>query len=126
MFVLNFYIIGKALDKSKFNIFSYVAIFLVLIFFMSITTLNFKYISFISTFLFANILFAFVFREKQIQKASIIESKTSENWTHAFINKNLKLKENITSKLSFTFLKTIDETSAKIYLKQKYVINFLF
>ena len=126
LFVLNFYVFGKALDKSKFNIFSYFAIFLVLIFFMSITTLNFQYISLISTFLFANVLFAFLFREKQIQNTSIIESKTSENWTHPFINQNFKLKENNNSKLSFTFLKTIDETSAKIYLKQKYVNKFSF
>ena len=34
LFVLNFYVIGKALDKSRFNIFSYLAIFLVLIFFI--------------------------------------------------------------------------------------------
>ena len=126
LFVLNFYVFGKALDKSKFNIFSYVAIFLVLIFFMSITTLNFQYINLISTFLFANVLLAFLFRQKHIQNTSIIESKTAESWIHPFINQNFKLSESNNSKLSFAFLKTIDETSAKIYLKQKYVNKFSF
>ncbi len=126
LFVLNFYIIGKALDKSKFNLFSYFAVFLVLIFFMSITTLNFQYINLISTFLFTNVLLAFIFRQKQIQNTSIKESKIYENWTHPFINQNFKLSKSNTSKLSFTFFKTNDETSAKIYLKQKYVNNFLF
>ena len=107
LFVLNFYVFGKALDKSRFNIFSYFAIFLVLIFFMTITTLNFQYISLISTFLFANVLLAFLFREKQIQNTSIKESKKSENWKHPFINQNFKLRENNNSKLSFTFLKLL-------------------
>ena len=71
-------------------------------------------------------MFAFLFREKQIQKTSIIESKTSKDWKHPFIYQNFKLKENNTSKLSFTFLKTIDETSAKIYIKQKYANKFSF
>ena len=35
----------------------------------------------------------------------------------------MKIKD---SKLCFTFLKTIDETSAKIYLKQKHVDKFSF
>ena len=52
LFVLNFYVIGKALDKSKFNVFSYFTNFLVLIFFIGITTLNFQYINLISTFSF--------------------------------------------------------------------------
>ena len=126
LFVLNFYVIGKALDKSKFNVFSYFAIFLVLIFFIGITTLNFQYINLISTFLFANVLLAFIFRQKQIQNTSIKETHTSQNWIHPFINQNLKLSENKDSKLCFTFLKTIDETSAKIYLKQKHVDKFSF
>ena len=126
LFVLNFYVIGKALDKSKFNVFSYFAIFLVLIFFIGITTLNFQYINLIATFLFANVLLAFIFRQKQIQNTSIKESHTSQNWIHPFINQNLKLSENKDSKLCFTFLKTIDETSAKIYLKQKHVDKFSF
>ena len=126
LFVLNFYVIGKALDKSKFNVFSYFAIFLVLIFFIVITTLNFQYINLIATFLFANVLLAFIFRQKQIQNTSIKETHTSQNWIHPFINQNLKLSENKDSKLCFTFLKTIDETSAKIYLKQKHVDKFSF
>ena len=93
---------------------------------MSITTLNFQYINLTSTFLFANVLLAFIFRQKHIQNTSIIESKTSESWIHPFINQNFKLSENNNSKLSFAFLKTIDETSAKIYLKQKYVNKFSF
>ena len=126
LFVLNFYVIGKALDKSKFNVFSYFAIFLVLIFFIVITTLNFQYINLIATFLFANVLLAFIFRQKQIQNTSIKETHTSQNWIHPFINQNFKLSENKDSKLCFTFLKTIDETSAKIYLKQKYVDKFSY
>ena len=126
LFVLNFYIFGKALDKSKFDIFSYIAIFLVLIFFISITTLNFQYVNLTSTLLFGNLLLAFLFRQKKIQNNSIIESKTSENWRHPFINQNFILRKNNNSKLSFTFLKTIDETSAKIYLKQKYTNKFSF
>ena len=126
LFVLNFYVIGKALDKSKFNVFSYFAIFLVLIFFIVITTLNFQYINLIATFLFANVLLAFIFRQKQIQNTSIKETHTSQNWIHPFINQNFKLSENKDSKLCFTFLKTIDETSAKIYLKQKHVDKFSF
>ena len=126
LFVLNFFIIGKALDKSKFNVFSYFAIFLVLIFFIGITTLNFQYINLITTFLFANVLLAFIFRQKQIQNTSIKEIHTSQNWIHPFINQNFKLSENKDSKLCFTFLKTIDEKSAKIYLKQKYLDKFSF
>lgn len=126
LFILNFYVIGKSLDKSKFNAFSYSAIILVVMFFMSITSLNFKYISLVSTLLFVNILFAFIFRKKQTQTNLIKKQYTTNKWLHPFINQNLKFNENNKTKVSFTFLKTIDESSAKIFFKQKFINKFSF
>ena len=125
-FILNFYLIGKALDKSKFNIFNYFAIFLVLIFFMSITTLNFQYINLISALLFANVLLAYLFRQKQINNTSNKKITTSEKWMHPLLNESFEFNQENNSKVRFTFLKTIDEKSAKIYFKQKFVNKFSF
>ena len=126
LFVLNFYIIGKALDKSKFKIFNNFAIILVLMFFISTSSLDFQYINLISTFLFANVLLAFIFRQKQIQKTLIKKGKISEKWVHPFLNQSFTFNKNKDFKVRFTFLKTIDEKSAKIFFKQKFVDNFSF
>ena len=124
---LNFYIMGRAIDKLKLNIETFCSIILSLSFFISIIALKFNYLYLITFFLFINFLYYKRFFLNRKTPEKIINYSNQENfWKHPYSN-SLDLSEiSINNGIDFTFLKTEDETSAKLCIKQTFIKDILF
>lgn len=124
---LNFYIMGRAIDKLKLNIKIFCSIILSLSFFISIIALKFNYLYLITFFLFINFLYykRFFLNIKTPEKI-ISYSNQKTFWKHPYSN-SLDLSEiSVNNGIDFTFLKTEDETSAKLCVKQTFTEDVLF
>ena len=127
VFSLNFYEFGKDIDKSKIKVPTYLLVLLSILFFMSLVSLNYTYI-YISTFLLSvnYALSKLTFNKKE---NLFLSEKTPDKlmeWIHPHINKNDLSEIKKVKGIEFTFLKTIDETSGKLLIKQYLKDDFTF
>ncbi len=127
VFSLNFYEFGKNIDKSEIKIPTYLMVLLSILFFMSLVSLNYTYIYTSTLLLFFNYsLSKFIFNKKQ--NLSLLEKNPNKliKWVHPHVDKNYLSKIKEVKGIEFTYLKTIDETSGKLLIKQSLKDNFTF
>ena len=127
IFSLNFYEFGKNIDKSEIKLSTYFIVLLSILFFMSLVSLNYTYIYITSFLLLVNYaLSKLMFNKNQ---SSFPSNKTNNKlikWIHPHLKKENLLEIKKTTGIKFTFLKTIDETSGRLLIKQSLKDNFLF
>ena len=94
---------------------------------MSLVSLNYTYIYITSFLLLVNYaLSKLMFNKNQ---SSFPSNKTNNKlikWIHPHLKKENLLEIKKTTGIKFTFLKTIDETSGRLLIKQSLKDNFLF
>ena len=127
VFSLSFYEFGKDIDKSKIKVSTYFVILLSILFFMCLVSLNYTYIYLTTFLLLVNYVSSiFVFNKKKNLFLSEKITSTSPKWVHPHLEENnlSEIKKN--KGIEFTFLKTIDEISGKLLVKQSMNDGFTF